>query len=233
MQQLSKQRIKGVIFDLDGTLANTMPSLIYCINRVLDDLNLSHPNKQVYYDAVGHGARRFVDTVVRLQSSNFDAELSERAFQLYMQYFNTYCKQDIAFYEGMPELLQALCRRGVRLAVISNKPEPQTLMVINDCLTPAGVHYDFIFGQNDRFPKKPDPASILYVIKSWGFAPDEVCVVGDGDTDIEAGLSAGTETIGVSWGFRKRKVLEEVGAPKIVDSVSELRSELLSEVENG
>lgn len=233
MQNNANAVLRGIIFDLDGTLANTMPSLIYCINRVLDDLKLEHPPQNVYYEAVGHGAAHFVDTIIRFTSENYSEEFSNRAHKLYMQYFNTYCKRGVNFYPGMQELLIKLCRHGIRLAIVSNKPDPQTQMVVDECLSTEELKYDFVFGQTDVFPKKPDPAVLRHIVAAWGFDTQEIRMVGDGDTDIKAGRKAGIPTVGVSWGYRERAVLVDAGADQVVDSVAELQSLLLNEVDNG
>lgn len=204
---------KAVIFDLDGTLSDSIASIKYCGDRTLERFGYGPFPEADYKYFVGDGAANLVK---RALSASGDKELIhfEEAYALYREYFAADCMYQVKPYDGIPELLAELKARGLKLAVLSNKPHDQTIDVIEtlfgkDC-------FDHIQGQKEGIPIKPDPAGVFQILEQFGLTADEVLYLGDTATDMKTGKSAGAFTVGALWGFRDRQELEEAHADAIV-----------------
>lgn len=204
---------KAVIFDLDGTLSDSIASIKYCGDRTLERFGYGPFPEADYKYFVGDGAANLVK---RALSASGDKELVhfEEAYALYREYFAADCMYQVKPYDGIPELLAELKARGLKLAVLSNKPHGQTIDVIEtlfgkDC-------FDHIQGQKESIPIKPDPAGVFQILEQFGLTADEVLYLGDTATDMKTGKSAGAFTVGALWGFRDRQELEEAHADAIV-----------------
>ena len=140
--------------------------------------------------------------------------------EIYGRVFGENCMYHVTPYEGIVQLLDALKDRGIKSAVLSNKPDRQAVCVVE---TVFGKDVFFqVQGQRDDVPRKPDPTAVFQIAKELGVTPKETIYIGDSEVDIRTGHAAGVRTIGVSWGFRSRAVLEEAGAEYIVDTPREL-----------
>ncbi len=211
--------MKGVIFDLDGTLSNTLESLTVSGNLALKALGLPPFPMDRYRYFVGDGADELVRRMLR--ASGDDAcERYEELRSAYRESFAQYADYRVTVYEGMPETLRCLKERGLKLAVLSNKPHKQALEVVRKLY--GEDLFDHIQGKVKELERKPSPEGALYIAKLLGFAPDEMLYVGDTSTDMKTGKSAGMYTVGVLWGFRDRKELEENGADLIIERPEEL-----------
>lgn len=204
---------KAVIFDLDGTLSDSIASIKYCGDRTLERFGYGPFPEADYKYFVGDGAANLVK---RALAASGDKELIhfEEAYALYREYFAADCMYQVKPYDGIPELLEELKARGLKLAVLSNKPHGQTIEVIEtlfgkDC-------FDHIQGQKEGIPIKPDPAGVFQILEQFGLTADEVLYLGDTATDMKTGKSAGAFTVGALWGFRDRQELEEAHADAIV-----------------
>lgn len=210
---------KAVIFDLDGTLSDSIASLKYCGDRALAPFGYGPFPESDYKYFVGDGAANLVK---RALAKSGDEKLVhfEEAFALYKKYFAADCMYQVKPYDGIPELLAALKEKGLKTAVLSNKPHAQTLDVIHslfgkDC-------FDLIQGQQDGLPIKPDPAGVYVILKQLGLRAEELLYLGDTATDMRTGKSAGAFTVGALWGFRDRRELEEAHADAIIGHPLEL-----------
>lgn len=212
---------KACIFDLDGTLTDTLESLTYSVNATLKELGFPSITSEQCKSFVGSGARRLIEKA--LQASG-DAELQyiEEAMQVYGRIFKVYCTYNVAPYEGIRELLQQLKERGMILSVLSNKPHEQTQDVVATYFEP-GV-FAYVQGQQDGVPRKPDPTAALLLAEQMGVLPEECVYIGDSDVDMQTGNAAGMKSVGVTWGFRSKEVLEEHGAKHTIDYPLELIS---------
>ncbi|MCI8557310.1 MAG: HAD family hydrolase [Lachnospiraceae bacterium] len=204
---------RACIFDLDGTLCDSVESIAYCANHALRDLGMKEASLEDYKIFVGDGVDMLVRRLLR-----FNGEESDRQFDVlkekYMGYFLDGCMYHVVPYPGIPEALRELKGLGAKLGVISNKPHANTLNVIEQVFG-EGV-FDWVQGQTKDMPRKPDPAGALYTAKKLKVLPGECLYVGDTDTDMRTGTAAGMHTVGVLWGFRDRKELEETGAKEII-----------------
>ena len=138
----------------------------------------------------------------------------EEVFTLYKEYFAKDCMYQVKPYREIPELLAELKRKGLKIAVLSNKPHDQTIDVIETLF--GRDYFDMIQGQKDGLPIKPDPSGVFVILKEFGLTADDILYLGDTATDMKTGKSAGAFTVGALWGFRDRKELEEGHADAII-----------------
>lgn len=211
--------IKGCIFDLDGTLLNTVHALTYTTNLVLAHFGLGPIDEAHIMQFVGDGYRCQMERSLRYAG---DVTLShlEESLPLYMELFAKHCLHEVAPYPGIDKLLETLKEKKVKIAVLSNKPHARAIETIE---TIFGVGYfDLIYGEQPGVPKKPDPTGVYRILDQWGIQPSECLYVGDTNTDMKTGLGAGLVTAGVTWGFRDREELAACHPDRIVDHPSEL-----------
>ena len=193
------------IFDLDGTLLNTIGALTYVTNETLAAFGLGPVPQEEMKHMVGDGYRKQVERSLRWCG---DETLShyEEALPLYMEYFSRDCMRGVAPYEGISELLSFLKERGIRMAVFSNKPHAQTVKNIETIF--GRGYFDAVRGEQPGTPKKPAPDGALLICRELGVSPEECLYLGDTNTDMRTGAAAGMDTVGVLWGFRDRGELE-------------------------
>ncbi len=211
---------KGVIFDLDGTLLDTLTDLAVAGNATLDHFGFpSHP-VDAYRYFVGEGLKTLMQRIVP-ESSSTDEELAlymKKFVEIYSRNWN----EQSAPYKGIPEMVSALSATGLQLAVLSNKPHDFTRVCVEAFF--QDNPFAFVFGQREGVANKPDPAGALEIAEKMGLTPEELLYVGDTATDMQTGNSAGMKTIGVLWGFRDRQELEENKAWKIAATPAEVVS---------
>ncbi len=201
--------IKYAIFDLDGTLIQTMDSLMKTGNLTLNQFGFPAIGLEKYKKFVGYGAKNLVKSLL-IDSGDHEAALLERAYPIYMELFAEYCTYQIKPYENIEKLLQKMQEYGIKLAVLTNKPHQMAEEVMANCF-PQDT-FVTIQGQSDAFPVKPDPAAALYVAKKMG-AEDlrEVIFMGDSDADMQTARNAGMVAVGAAWGFRPAQELMDNG----------------------
>ena len=197
---------KAVIFDLDGTLSDSIMSMKYSGDKTMAEFGYGPFSVQDYKYFVGDGAANLVK---RALIKGGDTELThfEAAYARYREIFQANCMYQVKPYEGIPQLLEELKKRGMKIAVLSNKPHHATLDVIESLF--GKDYFDVVQGQVDGVPIKPDPAGVFRIL-------DEVLYMGDPATDMKTGKAAGAFTVGVLWGFRDRAELEEGHADAII-----------------
>ncbi len=205
---------KAVVFDLDGTLSDSIASMKYCGDRALAAFGYGPFTEQQYKYFVGDGAANLVR---RALAAGGDTELAhfQEAFALYREIFRENCMYKVRPYEGIPELLSGLKDRNVKIAVLSNKPHAETVNVI-ETLFGKG-YFDYIQGQIEGLPIKPSPQGVFRILDALGLAGDEILYLGDTATDMKTGKGAGAFTLGALWGFRDRAELTEGGADALVE----------------
>lgn len=212
---------KAVIFDLDGTLSDSIASMKYCGDRTLAAFGYGPFQESDYKYFVGDGAANLVKRAL-LAAGDEKLVHFEEAFALYKEYFTKDCMYQVKPYDGILELLAALKERGVKIAVLSNKPHDQTIDVI-ETLFGAG-YFDLIQGQKDGVPIKPDPAGVFAILRKLELEAGDILYLGDTATDMKTGKSAGAFTVGALWGFREKKELEEAHADALIGHPTELLS---------
>lgn len=212
---------KACIFDLDGTLTDTLESLTYSVNATLRELGLAQITDEQCKSFVGSGARKLIERSLKAAGDS-NLEHMEEAMEVYGRIFKENCTYHVAPYEGIEEMLEKLKQAGVKLAVLSNKPHLQTRDVVA-AFFKSGT-FTCVQGQQEGVPRKPDPTAVIQLADELGVTREECLYIGDSDVDMQTGAAAGVTTIGVTWGFRSREVLEENGATYIVNKAKEIIS---------
>lgn len=211
--------IRTCIFDLDGTLTDTLESMTYSVNLTLKEMNLPCITMEQCRMFVGNGARVLMENTLKACG---DKELIriEEAMSIYKRIFAENCTYHVNPYRGIPETLKTLKEEGMFLAVLSNKPDGQAVDVVRTFF--GDDLFDYVQGQKEGIPRKPDPTGVFRIVEKSGSKKEECLYIGDSDVDMHTGKNAGMKAVGVSWGFRSRNVLEESGADVIIDRPSEL-----------
>lgn len=208
--------LKGVIFDLDGTLMDTLYDLYEATNYALR----CQCKKEITYEMtkkfVGNGNKRLL-----CQAFDSDDEtIISKAFEDFKYYYGIHQKDHTKPYDGTIEMLSKLRKLNLKMAVVSNKYHDAT---VNLCAPVFGKYIDTFVGSTNNMKLKPDPEMVNYALSLMGLTPDEVIFVGDSDVDIKTGINAKVKKVfGVTWGFRDKDVLINAGADIIVNSQKEL-----------
>lgn len=210
---------KVCVFDLDGTLTDTLDSLVYSVNETLKEMSLSVISREECRAFVGNGARVLVEKAICAAGGDADTRIEE-GMRLYGRIFNENCTYHVVPYDGIVELLQKLKEQGVSVAVLSNKPHQQTIHVVEEIF--GKNIFTRIQGQQEGIPRKPNPEAALGIIEKLGAAPEESVYIGDSEVDVATGNAAGMKTIGVTWGFRSKEQLIEAGAKNTVDDALQI-----------
>ena len=211
--------MKACIFDLDGTLTNTLESMTYSVNLTLKEMGLSQITKDQCRMFVGNGARVLIEESLKV-SGDPKASRIEEGMKIYGRIFDQNCTYHVTPYEGIPEMLKALKDRGIHLAVLSNKPDRQTVQVVKEIF--GDNIFDDAQGQKDGIRRKPAPDGVWYLMEQMQVSKEECLYIGDSEVDAATGKNAGLKTIGVLWGFRDRKTLETAGADHLIERPEEL-----------
>ena len=211
--------MKACIFDLDGTLTNTLESMTYSVNLTLEEMGLSKITKDQCRLFVGNGARVLMEKSLKA-AGDTDASRIEEGMEIYGRIFDRNCTYHVTPYEGIPEMLKALKDKGIHLAVLSNKPDRQTVKVVKAIF--GEELFDYAQGQKEGIRRKPEPDGVWYLMEQMHVSKEECLYIGDSEVDAATGRNAGLKTIGVLWGFRDRKTLETAGADDLIDRPDEL-----------
>lgn len=211
--------MKACIFDLDGTLTNTLESMTYSVNLTLEEMGLSKITKDQCRLFVGNGARVLIEKSLKA-AGDTDASRIEEGMEIYGRIFDRNCTYHVTPYEGIPEMLKALKDKGIQLAVLSNKPDRQTVKVVKAIF--GEELFDYAQGQKEGIRRKPEPDGVWYLMEQMYVSKEECLYIGDSEVDAATGRNAGLKTIGVLWGFRDRKTLETAGVDDLIDRPDEL-----------
>lgn len=206
---------KAILFDLDGTLADTLTDLALTTNRVLEAFGLPPHPIDAYRQFVGNGARKLVASA----ANTTDDALIDRLFSRFLTEYDQHLLDHTQPYDGVVDTLDALLANGVRLAVVTNKPHEQALRLTAHLF---GDRFEVIFGGSGDYPKKPDPQSTQLAMEALRVSTRDCVFVGDSDVDVYTAHNAGMPCIGCAFGFRGETELEEAGADALVYSFTEI-----------
>lgn len=206
-------KFKAVLFDLDGTLLDTLEDLANSMNQVLLSFGLPTHEIPAYRYMVGEG----VEVLVRraLPQDRLDEDTVARCMAGMREGYRRRWAETTRPYEGIPELLDGLTRRGLRLAVLSNKPDDMSKAVVGRFL--SHWKFDPVWGARPGVPKKPHPAPLLEIARILGIHPEEFLYLGDTSTDMKAAQAAGMWPVGALWGFRTAEELLSSGARALLE----------------
>ena len=212
--------IKGVIFDLDGTLAYTIEDLRTAMNLMCNEMGYPERTPEDILDAINCGSLEFVRKSIPEQFRS-DEELVHKCHRSYSKHYTEHYLDKTTLYDGIKELLCTLKERGYKLAVLSNKSDEHTVKLTEKLL--GTELFDHIQGYKPEYPTKPDPTSALYITREiLGLEPAEILYVGDSNVDMETSRNAGFFTCGCTWGFRSWRVLAKTGASVLINKAEEL-----------
>ena len=207
-----------VIFDLDGTLLDTVADLANATNQALEQCGYpTHPT-EAYYKFVGNGINKLFARALPAEHSTEENILLIRS--IFVPYYNEHNADCSRPYPGIVTLLETLQERGVQLAVASNKYHEATLKLVHHFF--PSIRFATIYGQRDGVPIKPAPNVVYDILHDTGIAKEDTLYVGDSGVDMQTACNAGVESVGVTWGFRSAEELHENGAAHIVHEADEI-----------
>lgn len=209
---------KAVIFDLDGTLLDTLQDIANSANTVLARFGFPQHELESYKYFVGYG-REILATRI-LPTNHRDANTVAKIASSLDSEYDLHWADTTRPYEGVPELLQALTVYGIKMAVLSNKPDDSTKLTVSRLL--ADWQFELVLGVRPSAPKKPDPAAALEIADYLNIPPSEFLYLGDTDTDMITAVAAGMYAIGVLWGYRTADELLANGAKALISKPIDL-----------
>ncbi len=210
--------IQGMIFDLDGTLIDSLQDIASAMNRTLRAFGYPEHDLASYRYFVGDGIRKLVERSI--PESERGDDLIDRVLADYQQDYRDHWRDVTQPYPGIPEMLDGMIRRGLPMAVFSNKPHDLTRQCVEALLEPWP--FDPVEGQKPDVPRKPDPAGAMAIAAQWKMNPETIAFVGDTATDMLTATGAGMFALGVTWGFRTESELRENGADLICHQPAEI-----------
>ena len=209
-------KYKLIIFDLDGTILDTLDDLTASVNFALHINSLPYRTVEEIRNFVGNGIRLLIERSVPEDTSS---QVLEKVFADFKAHYKLHSNDKTKPYEGITELLKNIRNNGIMTAVVSNKAD----FAVQDLVK---IHFDGLFdfavGEREGIERKPAPDSVFEVINLSGIPKEESVYIGDSEVDVFTAKNAGTDLIAVSWGFRDRDCLVNYGALTIADNVSEL-----------
>lgn len=215
---------KLIIFDLDGTLLDTIADLAAATNQALAQEGYPTHPVDAYRFFVGNGINKLFERALPEEARNEANVLKIRS--LFVPYYDVHNADLSRPYPGIPELLLQLQQAGFQLAVASNKYQSATRKLVAQYF--PDIRFAAVFGQREGVPTKPDPTVVHDILTETGVMPDEVMYVGDSDVDMQTARNAGVTAVGVTWGFRPRAELAALHPTYLIDQAAELLS-LLAE----
>lgn len=208
--------VKAILWDLDGTLLDTLGDLAASVNAALASEGMPGRTVDEVRMFVGNGVKRLMALAVPQEASQ---EERERALAAFLAHYAKHSNDTTCPYPGVMEALEALAARGVAMGVVSNKVD---FAVRELCARYFGSRMQVTVGDDPARRRKPAPDSVLAAMQLMGAAPEDTVYIGDSDVDVETARNAGVRCIAVSWGFRSRECLEAAGAAEIADNAQEL-----------
>lgn len=207
---------QGVIFDLDGTLLNTLKDLADAGNYALASQGLPIHDTEKYRYFVGNGIPMLIKRIVPPQSSE---ETVKNTHRLFSEYYEQHMRDNTRPYQGVTRLLDRLRENKVRTAVVTNKAHQFAVEIVKDYF---GDRIETVIGQQEGIAKKPDPEAVLRIQRMWQLEKSRVLYAGDSNVDMETAENGGFDSCGVLWGFRDKEELEASGAKFTVSNTEEL-----------
>lgn len=205
---------KTYLFDMDGTLLDTLDDLTSAVNHTMAQYGYPRRTREEVRQGLGNGAVKLIAALLPEGEDTPDFDAIMRDYKAWYQAHTCVLTRP---YPGVPELLERLTRQGCRVAIVSNKPHGAACELAEKFF--PGVP---TFGESPATPRKPAPDMVFHALASLGAEKDTAVYVGDSEVDVQTARNAGLPLIAVSWGFRGRKALAEAGAATIVDAAAEI-----------
>ncbi|MBR4072902.1 MAG: HAD family hydrolase [Clostridia bacterium] len=209
--------IKAVLFDLDGTLANSLKDLANAVNYALSLDNYPLREVEEFKMFVGDGMPKMIERA--LPEGHKDADTVARMLKYVLEHYSVHYADNTCSYKGVPELIESLKEMGLIVAVVTNKVQEMADIVVEKLY---GNAFEKVFGKREGVPAKPDPTMALLAMEELGVKPDECVFIGDSGMDVATGVNSGALPVGELWGFRGEEELRANGAKYIISDPSEL-----------
>lgn len=219
---------KCCIFDLDGTLLDTVASLAHSANRAMEKFGLPPQPVERYKYFAGDGQ---IELIKRCVIASGDTYLTNfyKVLREYIKLFEKDCIYEVKPYDGITELTCWLKANNIKIAVLTNKQHDNALYVLNSVF--GENYFDFILGQDDTHEKKPSRTGVDIILRKMNVKEDECIYIGDTNTDMKTGKNAGLFTVGVTWGFRDYEELKKGNPQAIIDSPLQLRNIIIERID--
>lgn len=207
---------KLIIFDLDGTLIDSLPDIYECVNLTLSHFNYPLRQKSEIRQFIGNGARNLIkQSFGDINGAELDEKLA-----FYNKIYTESGSPKTRLFDGVPEMLYSLKEKGYKLAILTNKPQMTTEKVYEKYL--SQFNFDMVVGQSGSVKCKPDPTATLNILKTLGVQKQNTIFIGDGETDVLTSKNAGVKNISVLWGYRDKDQLEKAGASNFVNQIKDI-----------
>lgn len=211
-------RFSAVLFDLDGTLLDTLADIAHSANRVLADLGFPTHDIDAYRQFVGEG---LIVLFRKALPAEVDAdEVMPRCADGFRKAYGHEWNVRTRPYDGIPELLDTLAARSIQMAILSNKPDAFTKRCVGEYL--PEYPFQMVLGQRDGIPRKPDPAGAMEIVDAMGLRAEQFLYLGDSSIDMKTAAAAGMYAVGALWGFRSLEELQQSGAQAVVSHPANL-----------
>ena len=210
--------MKLIIFDLDGTLINTLEDLANSGNYALTMHGLPIHPTQDFKRFVGNGIDKLIERIVPPHERS--AELLDKVKKTFILYYNEHAQDATQVYPGIAELLLFLQKNDFKISIATNKYHAAALPLVSKYF--PTIHFDLVLGHRENFPTKPDPSIVLETLQTLNINKQDCYYLGDSDVDMMTATRAGVKAIGVSWGFRAEDELRASGADFVIHSPLEL-----------
>ena len=212
-------KYKLCIFDLDGTTADSVGAIANTANQCLTLYGLKPNPVEDYKLFAGEGQYELIKRALKAAGDK-ELKLYEQVMPKYIELFKTGCIYNVESYPGVIEMLKVMKQKEIKIAILSNKQNDNTVSVVEKIFGKG--FFDVILGQKDTHNRKPSPEGAYILMEEFKVKPEECLYVGDTATDMETGINAGIDTVGVTWGFRTRQELACAKAKYIVDEPEEI-----------
>lgn len=214
-------KYKAIIWDLDGTLLDTLQDLSDAVNHSLEKYGLPVRTKEEIRAIVGRGIRHLVENAV---PAGTDPATTDTVFGEFCTYYAAHSADTTAPYAGIPAMLAALSRAGIKMAIVSNKAD---FAVADLAKQYFGEEITLAVGAREDMPKKPAPDMVEYALSRLGVSKSEAAYVGDSEVDVQTARNTGMDCLAVCWGFRSPETLRDAGAERIFSTPEELMETVL------
>ncbi len=209
--------IKAVLFDLDGTLVNSLEDLAFAVNRAINAIGYPTHEVEAFKYFVGDGIPMMIKRA--LPEEHRDEQTVARVREIFDEYYSVHYADKTYAYDGMVELVDTLKAKGYIVAVVTNKAQDMADIVVKGLY---GERFNLIFGQRAGIPAKPDPTAALMAMEQLGVKPEECVFIGDSGMDVATAVNSGAVPVGELWGYRKEDELLQNGAKYIINNPTEL-----------
>lgn len=215
-----------VVFDLDGTLLNTLRDINSALNYGLSLYSIQPLSLKETRSLIGRGLRNATESAVQKSGVIIEDEEIDLMYEMIISYYNNHPSIYSSFYPEIEELLKRIEDNGMKMAILSNKKDEIVQKIVKEKL--SSFTFSFVMGQTNRFPLKPNPSSLFYMIEKEKLKKEDILYIGDSEVDYTLSKNANVDSIIVSYGFRSREELKNSGVETIVDTTLEIEKILFS-----